>query len=174
MEIPEKISLFRAYVGNSSAENNLAGITDEVTLPEFEFMSEPLSLAGMAGEYDSPSVGQMKSAQIEIPFSNISEQALKLAADDSQPLILRGAQEVLDTATMKKRDVGRVITVMGMTKSINYGKLKKGGYGEPSIKKEIATYKDVVDGKVVTDINKIDPKCVINGVDLLKGITDLL
>lgn len=174
MEIPEKISLFRAYVGDSSAENNLVGITDEVTLPDFEFMSETLSLAGMAGDVDSPSLGQMKSAQIEIPFSNISKKALELAANDSKPLILRAAQEVLNSETVSKRNVGRVITIMGMTKSINYGKLKKGGYGEPSIKKEIITYKDVVDGEVVTDINKIDPKCVINGVDLLKGITDLI
>lgn len=174
MEIPEKISLFRAYVGNSSSANNLVGITDEVTLPDFEFMSETLSLAGMAGDVDSPSLGQMKSAQIEIPFSNISKKALELAAEDYKPLILRAAQEVLDSETVSKRNVGRVITIMGMTKSINYGKLKKGGYGEPSIKKEIITYKDVVDGEVVTDINKIDPKCVINGVDLLKGITDLI
>lgn len=174
MEIPEKLSLFRAYVGDSSAENNLVGITDEVTLPDFEFLSEPLNLAGMAGEVDSPSQGQLKSAQIEIPFSNISKKSLELAANDSKPLILRGAQEVLDSATMSKRNVGRVVTVMGMTKGINYGKLKKGGYGEPSIKKEIITYKDVVDGETVTDINKIDPKCVINGEDLLKGITDLI
>lgn len=174
MEIPEKISLFRAYIGDSSAANNLVGVTDDVTLPEFEFMSESLSLAGMPGEMDSPSVGQMKSSQIEIPFSNISKQALELAANDSEPLILRGAQEVLETSTATKRMVGRVITIMGMTKSINYGHLKKGGYGEPSIKKEIITYKDVIDGETVTDINKIDPKCVINGVDLLKGVTDLL
>lgn len=174
MRIPEKTSLFRGYVGESTEDNNLIGITDEVDLPDFEYLSETISLAGMAGEMDSPALGQLKSATMEIPFSSASKQSLRIAEDDSKPLILRSAQEVFDSATNQKTMSQRVITIYGMTKKINFGKLKKAGYGNPSITKEITSYKDVIDGEVITHIDKFAPTFIVNGVDLMKGITDLI
>jgi P2 family phage contractile tail tube protein len=68
----------------------------------------------------------------------------------------------------------RVITVRGMTKEIKYGSLKKGGFGNPSITKEVTYYKDEYDGKVMTEIDKWNPGCVINGVNIGKEIQDLI
>lgn len=167
--IAEKNNLFNAYLGTVNAKNKLMGVTDEVTLPEFEMASETLSLAGMAGEIDSPSPGQTKSAQIEIPFTNISKEALRAVAD-SESIILRAAQEQLDTETLSKSTIGRIITVRGMTKSINYGKLKKGGYGNPSIKKEVIYYKDVLDGETITEVDKFNGKCMINGKNMMQDV----
>ena len=174
MLIPEKTALFRAYVEESTTENNLIGTTDEVDLPDFEYLSETLNLAGMAGEVDSPALGQLKSATMDIPFTATSEQSLRLAEDDSKPLILRSAQEVFDSSNNQKSLVQRVITIYGMTKKINFGKLKKAGYGNPTITKEITSYKDEIDGVVVTHIDKFAPTFVVNGQDLMKGITDLI
>ena len=174
MLIPEKTALFRGYVDESTADNNLVGITDEVDLPKFEYMSESISLAGMAGEIDSPALGQLKSVSMEIPFSGASKQSLRLAQDDSKPLIFRAVQEVLDTQTNQKRMAQRVITIYGMTKEINFGKLKKAGYGNPSITKEITVYKDEIDGEVITHIDKFAPTFIVNGEDQMKGIADLI
>lgn len=174
MVIPEKISLFNAYVGSADAANKLAGVTDEITLPEFESMSESLSLAGMGGEVDSPSPGQFKSAQMEIPFSNISLSCLKTVADDSKPIVLKAAQEQINTDTLEKSYVGRTITIRGMTKKINYGKLKKGGYGNPSITKEVIYYKDQLGDEVLTEVDKFNGKAVINGVNLMQNVENLI
>lgn len=173
-KIAEKINLFNAYLGSANAANMLIGVTDELTLPEFENMSETISLAGMAGEVDSPSPGQFKSVQFEIPFSNISAEALKAAADDSKTIILRAAQEQVDTESLNKTSIGRVITVKGMTKSINYGKLKKGGYGNPSIKKEVVYYKEEFDGEVITEIDKFNTVCIINGKNIMQDVASLI
>lgn len=174
MKIPEKINRFRAYVGTVTSANQLVGITAETTLPTFEMMSETLSLAGTNGEIDSPSPGQFKSATIEIGFSNISREMFELVADDSKALILRGPQETLDQATQGKGFVQRAVTCKGMTKSINYGKLKKGGYGEPSITKEVLYYKDEYDGTVVTEIDKLNDKWVVNGKNMMADIEEML
>lgn len=173
-EIAEKINRFNAYLGIADAQNKLAGVTDEVTLPDFENMSETLNLSGMAGEVDSPSIGQFKSVQVEIPFSNVSREALEVAKDDNVSIILRAAQENLDTELLSKSYVGRVITIRGMTKSINFGKLKRGGYGNPSIKKEVIYYKEEIDGKVITEIDKFNGKCIINGVNIMQDIENLI
>ncbi len=172
--IAEKINLFNAYLGSANAANKLIGVTDELTLPEFENMSETISLSGMAGEIDSPSPGQFKSAQIEITFTNISRDSMSAAADDSKTIILRAAQEQVDTESLSKKSLGRVITIKGMTKAVNFGKLKKGGYGNPSIKKELVYYKEEYDGEVITEIDKFNTVCIINGKNIMQEIESLI
>lgn len=174
MDIAEKINRFNAYTDLVSAANKLVGVTAEVTLPEFEFTSETLSLAGMAGEVDSPSMGQVKSTQIEIPFSNVSYEMFRILADDNASVILRAAQEKIETDSLKKTHIGRVVTVKGMTKKVNYGKLVKGGYGNPSITKEVIYYKDELDGKVLTEVDKFNGKYVVNGQDIMADIEELI
>lgn len=165
--IPDKIGRFNAYSGDADQANKLLGITAEVTLPTFSYMSETLNLSGTAGEIDSPAKGQLQSAQMEIPFSNISEQAMSIAADDSKPLILRAEQEFINKETHAKVMKPRVITVKGFTKQINFGSLKKAGFGNPSITKEITYYKDEVDGVTITEVDKINGSpFTINGVNM--------
>ena len=165
--IPDKIGRYNAYVGDVDVANKLIGITAEMTLPSFSYMSETLSLSGTAGEIDSPAEGQLQSAETEIPFTNISEQALTLAANDSKALVLRAEQEFIDKTTYEKKKKSRVITIRGFTKKINFGSLKKAGYGNPSITKEIIYYKEIVDGVTVFEVDKLNgTPFVINGENM--------
>lgn len=145
-----------------------------MTLPNFENVSETLNLAGMVGEIDSPSAGQYKSATIDIPFTQVSKEAFGIMCDDSTSIILKSAQEILDTETYKKIYVVRTITIKGMTKGHDYGKLKKGGYGNPTIKKEVIYYKDQVGEDVIEEIDKFNGKAVINGEDVLGNVASLI
>lgn len=174
MKIVEKTNLFNVYAGEVNNSGKLIGVANEITLPEFENMSETLSLSGMSGEVDSPSRGQYKSAQMEIGFKNISKEMLNIVADDSMTIILRSAQETINTETMKKSHISRVITMKGMTKKVNYGKLAKGGYGEPSIVKEVVYYKEELDGEVITEVNKFGTSSIINGVNIMADVESLI
>lgn len=167
---PDKINNFNVYSGAVSTKNKLIGVTSEITLPNWENMSETLSLAGTSGEIDSPTVGQYKSAEIEISFSNIAKSTLQIAADDATPLILKSAQEFINPTTRAKEIASRTITICGMTKGVDYGKLKKGGFGEPKVKKEVTYYKEEIDGEVVTEIDKFNGKAVVAGKDMTKDI----
>jgi phage tail tube protein FII len=57
-----------------------------------------------------------------------------------------------------------------MTKAVNFGSLKKAGYGKPSITKEVYYYKEVIDDETVTEIDKLNGRAVIGGVDLTSDI----
>lgn len=173
-KIPDKINNFNVYADTADAANKILGVTDEVTLPNFEYMSETLNLAGFAGEIDSPTAGQLSSATMEIPFSNMSKEGMAIAAADNKKIILRSAQEFIDSTTRMKEYKNRTITVIGMTKAFNMGSLKKGGYGNPSVTKEITYYKDEIDGEVVTEVDKVNGVCRINGQDAVSGIADLV
>lgn len=172
--IPDKINNFNAYQDTVTPENKLLGVTNEVTLPTMTLKSETLNLAGFAGDLDSPTEGQFESAQIEITFSNISKQSLALLQDDTKPIVLRGAQEFINKESGTKEFKGRVITVKGMTKAVNFGSLTVGGYGNPSITKEITYYKDEVDGETIFEMDKINYKYVVNGVDKGAKINELI
>ncbi len=169
MRIPDKTDRFNMYVDVADAAHRVA-VTAEITLPTFEYMSETVNLSGMAGEVDSPSPGQIKSTQIEIPFTNISRANFEIARKDNATIILKASQEVLDTATLTRSQVNRTITIKGFTKEINYGKLTKGSYGNPSIKKEIIYYKDQVGDDVVTEIDKFNGITKINGEELVENV----
>lgn len=172
--IPDKINNFNVYTGTATAANKLIGVTDEMTLVKLESMSETLSLAGMAGEIDSPAVGQYKSMEIELSFSNIAKSSLDVASKDNTPLIIRSAQEFINPENGTKSFKNRTITIRGMTKGIDYGSLKKGGYGKPSVKKEVVYYKEVIDGETVTEIDKFNGKAIVGGVDQTKDILDYI
>ena len=172
--IPDKINNYNVYVDTATEANKLIGVTDETTLINLQNMSETISLAGMAGEIDSPTVGQYQSMEITVTFSNIAKSSLDVAAQDNVPLIFRSAQEFINPADSTKSIKNRTITVRGMTKSINFGTLKKSGYGKPSITKEVVYYKEVIDGEVVAEIDKFNGKAIIGGVDQTKDILDYI
>ena len=50
--IPEKLVEFKVY----SDSHDLLGVSD-IELPSLDFMSETVKGAGMAGEVDSPTIG---------------------------------------------------------------------------------------------------------------------
>lgn len=172
--IPDKTNNYNVYTGTATAANKLVGVTDETTLINLQNMSETINLAGMAGEIDSPTVGQYQSMEITISFSNIAKSSLEVAAQDNIPLIFRSAQEFINPENSTKSFKNRTITLRGMTKSINFGVLKKSGYGKPSITKEVVYYKEVIDGEVVTEIDKFNGKAIIGGVDQTKDILDYI
>lgn len=173
MIIPDKTDRFNAYLDVVDAAHRIA-VTSEIQLPTFEYMSETINLSGMAGEVDSPSPGQIKSTQIEIPFSNISKANFELARNDNATIILMAAQETINTETLSRTYVNRTVTIKGFTKEINYGKLLKGGYGNPSVKKEILYYKDQVGDDVITEVDKFNGITKINGTDLVADINKLI
>ncbi|MCM1045637.1 MAG: phage major tail tube protein [Candidatus Gastranaerophilales bacterium] len=172
--IPDKINNFNVYTGTATEANKLIGVTDETTLIDLQNMSETISLAGMAGEIDSPTVGQYQSMSITINFSNIAKSSLQVAAQDNVPLIFRSAQEFINPQDSTKSMKNRTITVRGMTKGINFGTLKKSGYGKPSVTKEVVYYKEVIDGEVVAEIDKFNGKAIIGGVDQTKDILEYI
>lgn len=168
--IPDKINNYNLYSGTAAKENKLLGITDEFKCPEVEFLTETLNMAGFGGEFDSPAIGQIKNMEMEIKFTNVSKEGLEVAADDTKPIIARSAQEFINPENGQKIMRNRTTTIYGMTTKIDYGKLKKAGMGEPTIKKSITYYEETIDGESVTKINKLTGDCIVAGKDLTKEL----
>src|SRR5690554_843716 len=92
--IPEKVVNYNVY----DDTEKLVGITAEVTLPTLEAMTETVSGAGIAGEYDSPNPGHFGAMEIQIPFRVLMEKSFSLMKNKGRSIILRAAQQSFDVA----------------------------------------------------------------------------
>ena len=81
--IPDKTANFNVYSGTAAKTNRLAGVSEEFKCPELEFVTETLKMAGFAGEFDSPAIGQLKNMEVEIKFTGLSKDGLTLPPTNS-------------------------------------------------------------------------------------------
>lgn len=168
-ELPDKINNFNVYDG----KYKLVGISAEVTLPSLDPLTDTLNVAGMAGEVESEVIGSFGSMKLEIPFVNMCADFFAFAAS-TEPVVLRGAQEVFNTQTQSKVKVNVVITVKGRTMNINPGSFKKGGKGEPKITKEVTYLKIAINNETVLELDKLNSIFNLGGVDQFAEIRSMI
>ena len=88
--IPTKINKYNVY----NDTERLLGMGDEVTLPDFEAMSDTISGAGIMGEIEDPTVGHFGNQEMEIPFRVVDQEAVDmLNMTKAVHLTLRSAQQ---------------------------------------------------------------------------------
>lgn len=166
--IPEKVVNFNLY----NEGEKLLGITGEVTLPNFEAMTETVSGAGIAGEYESPTPGHFGSMEIEIPYRTVNGQATKLMTPTATTVILRGSQQIND-ASAGTIDYQPVKITMKVTpKNFNLGTFGVGQPSETANTLEILYIKITIDGEEVLEYDKLNFIYIVDGQDILKDVRE--
>lgn len=166
--IPEKVVNFNLY----DEGEKMIGITGEVTLPNFEAMSETISGAGIAGEYESPTSGHFSSMEIEIPYRTVNGRSTKMMTPTAKTIILRGSQQINDSSagTIEYQPVK--ITMKVVPKNLNLGTMGVGQPSETANTLEILYIKIVIDGEEVLEYDKLNFIYVVDGQDILKEVRE--
>ncbi len=160
--IPDKINMMNVY----KKGRKLIGVSDEVTLPDLESMTETISGAGVLGEIDVPTVGQFAAIEMEIPFRNLDTDMFELATPNQVvDLTLRASKQVLSTLGLDFEGI-RVV-VRGLFKGFTGGSMKQGSPTNSSVKLEILYYMLELNGKSAVELDKINTVYKVNGVDML-------
>lgn len=161
--IPTKINMFNVY----RDVNKLLGLSGEVTLSDFEAISEAISGPGILGEIDDPTIGHFGSQELEIPFRTIIESMFDMMNPGEQiNLTLRGSIQV-NTTGGGVDYVGMRVIVRGKCKSVTGGTVKQGAAMGSSIKMELTYIRIDLDGKPKVELDKLNSVYKINGVDIL-------
>ena len=167
MAIATKINAYNAYLSGSK----LIGLADEVTLPDFEAMTETLSGAGLLGEIDEPLLGHFKSIEMEIPFRTLNNDIFKLAnAQSNVNVTLRMSTQTLNESDMKTDFIPSRVVIKGKNKSFSGGKVKQGNGTGSSIKIEVMYILIEVNGKSKFELDKINFVYKVDGKDLLDKV----
>lgn len=164
--IPEKITNFNVY----SDGEKLVGVTGEVTLPKLESMTETLTGAGIAGEFESSTPGHYKAISIDIPFRVLYDHSFEMMLPKGQTITLRGSQQFYDASSGQMINRQLKITLKVMPKGIELGKFSIGKPTETKNTLEVSYIKIEEDGKTLLELDKINFICNINGTDVLAEI----
>lgn len=167
--IPTKINKYNVY----NAGNRLLGMGDEMTLPDFEVSSETISGAGILGEIDDPTVGYFTNQEIEIPFRVLDPEAVDMMdMTKAVQLMIRGAQQTTNSEGDIEFRQMRVV-VRGRCKKFSPGKVKAGNPMDTSVTLTVLYILIELDGKSILELDKMNPKYEVNGVNVLAKIEEM-
>lgn len=164
--VPERLTAFRVYLDGS---NDMKGIAD-IQLPSFDAMTDTVKGAGIAGEYESPTLGHFQSMKLTLNWRTVPREIFSLLRQQAQRLDCRGAFQEYDAAAGQYRIRQTRIVVQGPPTKTDPGKFSTGATSDGSSEIEVLYIKVDIDGRNVVEIDKLNYKCVIDGVDYLADI----
>ena len=167
--IPTKINKYNLY----NDTERLLGTGDEVTLPDFEAMSDTISGAGILGEIEDPTVGYFGNQEIEIPFRVVDKEAVDMMdMTKAVRLTLRGAQQTTNNDGDIEFRSMRVV-VRGRDKKFSPGKVKNGSTMDTKITLTVIYIMIEVEGEQLVELDKLNEVFKIRGVDIIKKIKEM-
>lgn len=165
--VPERLINFTVY-GEGNRQYGVA----TVELPDIEMMTDTTSGAGIAGELETPILGHTASMATTITWRTITKSATSLAAPKVHALEFRGSQQVNDAGN------GRLITspvrvaMRVQPKRVGLGSLEVGATTDTETEFEVHYLKIVVDNVERVEIDKLNFKFVVDGVDYLAAVRE--
>lgn len=164
--IPEKVVNYNVYLEN----DKLIGTQADVTLPKLEQMTETVSGAGIAGEYESAVPGHFGKIETDVTFNAIMSDSAALLTPGSKSLIFRASQQSYDIADGKSEFRPLKITLKVLSKGVDLGKLSPGKSTGTKYTFETLYMKIEENGKVLVEMDKLNFIFIVNGVDVLADI----
>ena len=165
-KIPDKNIDFKVYDSSSS---ELYGIA-EVTLPDFEAMSEELSGAGMSGAVETPVLGHFGSMTCSFKWRTITKEATALMAQKAHQLDLRGSCQSYDSEKGVIESYPVKLTVKAIPKKFGLGSFNVGKSGDGESEFELTYIKMLVDNEEVVELDKYNYIFRVHGTDYLESV----
>lgn len=168
-KLATKINLYNVYTSG----NKLIGLDEEVSLPDFEPMTETLSGPGISGEIEEPIIGLFGSSEVEIPFQTMHDGVFEMLTPGSAvDITLRASTQIKDTNGNTSFEGVRVV-LRGLFKGLTSGSMKQGAGTKSSIKFEVTYVLYEVNGQSKLEIDKFNQVYRVNGNDYLEAARSL-
>ena len=166
--IPGLVANYRAYL----AGNVLAGTVD-VTLPDIEFLTETIKGAGIAGEIELI-LPMMKAMSANLKWRTITDDPFSLVAQVAQGVTLRSSQVDYDPGAGGSAYNNLIIHLRASAKKIALGKFEVASATDTGVDLNVYYLRIVQDDVELCEIDPLNMRCVISGVDLLATMANML
>ena len=154
--------------------NRMLGLTT-IDLPEIELEQTDIKGAGIAGTVSWPVRGNLNNLAATLHWLTLTETGASfLSQGASHMLSLRGAQEAYDAGTGERRVVGVRLDLRTHATKLSLGKFEVGEQTETELEVMIDWLKLSIDGKEVTEIDKLNYRFNVNGTDYLSDVKQVL
>lgn len=168
--IPDKNLAFRIY---GSEDKVLKGVAT-LDLPSITMVSNTLKGGGIAGEIDSPALGQVQSMELGINWQNLCDDSVRTMKGTVQKFTCYVARQEYDETDGELSKSGIKIAVRGHCKSFEPGNIEQGSGSDGSSKFELTYLKIYNDSTVMIEIDKLNYKFVVDGQDQLAEVRSML
>ena len=163
--IPEKVINFAVYYEGRDMLGNADG-----DLPKLEAMTEEVKGTGVAGAFDSVTLGHFGSTTLTLNWRNVTSDFVKLAAHKAHDLELYAAHQDYDGGSGVYIERSVVVFVRVIPKTSDIGKLAVAAMSDTSQEFEVLYMKLEIDGKERIELDKLNYIFKIDGVDYLAGV----
>ena len=166
--IPERLVNFRIYGG--AAKNEMLGVTD-LTLPDFDALTDKISGAGIAGEIDSVVIGHFGSQVLNLKWRALTKAGITgLMAPVPQVLDCRASVQSQDKGNSSLVTDAWRVEVRGMVKTFKLGKLEPGKQMDTSSDVEVQAITISNAGMQLVQLDKLNMIYIVGGVDYLQKV----
>ena len=166
--IPDKLIGYRLY-----KEGDFIATAD-VELPDIEFMTETLSGAGIAGEIETPALGQISSMTTTINFRTPGAAQIDFLEPRGTMIDLRGSIQEYDSSTGRIETKGVKLSMSVLPKKSGLGKFEVGATTDSNLELEVTYLKLFIGNKEVLEIDKTNYIYKVNGKDYLEEVREQL
>ncbi len=166
---PDKLINFAAW----GDEEDLLGIAD-ITLPNLTLLKETLKGAGLLGEFETGVPGHYGSLKTQFTWRQATKQASRLAHPDGMLLTLRAATQGIDSGSYKLAKIPIVIVTRPFASDMQLGKFDPATAMGTTTEVENLYFKYSYNNEVIHEIDKLNGKAIINGVDVMSEINAIL
>lgn len=139
--------------------------TQSYTRPELAMMSDGVSGAGIMGEIDLPTLGQLDSMEVEVVLNKTNERAIAMFSPGAHTMEVRWVTNVLNSANGASTVQANKEIIKYVPKSLSMGDIENNETNEASLTGEVLTYQYIIAGKTVIKIDKLNNVFIINGKD---------
>lgn len=162
--IPDKLTGFNLY----KETERMVGVEAEITLPNIQFLTAALKGAGIAGEFDSPVLGQTSSIAVDIAFTNLNPVQFELLTYNGM-IIARANLECTNMQTHMIENIPVVVYIKGRAKGTDLGKMVMAGTGNSKTTLECTFLKIDLGGETSLEIDKFNNVFNVYGKDVMAG-----
>lgn len=172
-KIANKTIMYSVY-DKTSGKAKYVDDTTSYKRPDIEMLSDGFSGAGIMGEIDLPTLGQLGGMEGELGFNKTNAKMVALFTPEAHTLEVRWVTNILNTATGNASVQSNKEIIKILPKSISLGEVKGNETNESSMTYEILSYQYIIEGKTVIKIDKLNNVFIVNGKDYSKKVRDLL
>ncbi len=148
--------------------------TTSVQLPSIEFGADAIKGAGILGEVEIPSLFAMAALTATIAGRVDSKHFAAIGIPRPRKFEVRWFTDAHNQANGSMDYVRHRAIMVGTPKKRDPGKVETNATSDVTVDIALTYYKDEIDGKTVTEIDKLNSKFIVNGEDLTKSIRSFL
>lgn len=142
----------------------------KATLPNLEQLAQELSGAGIAGNVEAVLRGHVAAMTLGLDFRTMTQESIKLSEPRRHNIDLRIARQDEDTegGQIVITPVKHIFVVL--PKSLNPGTVAPHSTSDGSGQYAVRYWATYIGGELVTEIDQLNYKFLVNGVDYLASV----